>query len=169
MSYVAASVDLAVTTLAACAAFQTLTGAADATAALSFIVKTHSGAASDSDGVVGDGIAADGQTIALNTPPYAIIGTDGLTSSTGGVGYWDREGAISIRLVQLRRIGAETPPQATQRAWTVAGDIAAQIEAQIGSGTSFADADVSIAGLFMDDEGANRDQIITEITISFRG
>jgi hypothetical protein len=87
----------------------------------------------------------------------------------GGVGYWDRDVTISVRIMQHRRIGAETPPQATDRAWTVAGDIVSEIEAQVGGSTGFADADVSLSGLFMDEDGSYRDFIIAEITIMVRG
>jgi hypothetical protein len=169
VSYVQDAIDLGVTTLANSAAFRTLVGAANPTAALSKIVKTHSGAPQDNAGVIGDGVAADGSTLSLDTAPWALVGCDGINTAPGGIGYWEREGAVVIKLVQTRRIDPETPPAATSRAWTVAGDIASEIEAQVGTSTGFADADVSLTGLFMDDEGASRNHIIVELTINFRG
>jgi hypothetical protein len=169
MSYARAALDLAVTALANSAAFQSLCGAADATAALSFIVKTTSGGPSANDALTSIGKAADGSDIDLSAPGFAIVGTQGVTKTPGGVGYDDRDLSISYRIVMPRVVGAEAPAAASDRCWDTAGDIADEIDAQRGSATGFADAESNVDGLYQDEEGVHRLHSIAEITTNVRG
>lgn len=170
-SYEAGSLGLAVSMLAACARFQSCAGAADATAALGFIVESTSGTPGMNAGVLGNGTAVNGAALDLEAPFYAIVGLpDGVTSSAGGAGGWDdREFSIGIRLVHHRKKTGESAPDGARRAFNDHGVIRAQLEAQKGSSAALADFEVSSSGLFMDEEGVHRDHIITELTITARG
>lgn len=169
MTYAAAAVSLGVTTLTNCAAFRTLVGAANPTAALAFVVKTWSGAPENNSGTLGAGKAADGTSITLGTPPYAVIGMTGLQKDPGGVGNWDISGTVEIRLYLPKVSTGEAPAVAAARAMTTAGTIAEQIEAQVGASTGFADADVQLDGPYMDEEGPYRAMTVFLIAINFRG
>lgn len=169
MSYVTAMLTRGLTALVHTAAFQALAGVAAPDRAMSHVVKTSSGGPRANAGQLGMGTAADGAALDLRRPGYAIIGTTGVTTSPGGVGWDDRDGSIEIRLVMPRLLADETPAQAADRAWDTAGDIAEQIDAQRGSATGFADAESSVDGLFQDDEGVHRDHTIAVITIAIRG
>lgn len=169
MSYARAVTDRGVLALSNCAAFQALCGAANATAALAFIVKTTSGAPGQNNGQLGKGKAADGSEIDLATPGYAICGINGITKSPGGTGYDDRDFTFEARLVLPRVVLSETPAQSSDRAWDTAGDIADQIDALRGTDNGFADAESSVDGLYQDEEGVHREHTIALITTNGRG
>jgi hypothetical protein len=170
MSYALAALDIALGMLTASGTFQDLVGADDATEALAFAVKTHGGTPAQRDGSLDAAIAADGSSIDLTTPPYAIVGiSDPPKATLGGVGVWDRTGSIGVRLVLQRTLDDETPAESTDRAWDVAGDIVAELEAMIGAAGGFADADLDTSALYLDDDGVHRDHQIIELTITYRG
>lgn len=169
MSYIRAALDLGVTALANSAAFRSLCGTANPTAALAFIVKTTSGGPAANDAQANKGKAADGSEIDLSVPGYAIVGTQGFTKTPGGIGYDDRDGAIEYRLVMPRTVGAETPAAASDRCWDTAGDVADEIDAQRGTATGFGDAESNVDGLYQDEEGVHRAHTIAIITTNVRG
>jgi hypothetical protein len=174
-SYEAQAIALAINMLAGSATFRTLVGAASAAEALDFIIETHSGAPGANDGRLGMGKAVSGKAIDLAKPNYAIVGMDpGLGVDTGGVGYYDYEFSIGVRLVQDRLLsnqpGGETPAEGTRRAWNVTGLVRFEMQGQVGSGTTtLADAEIRSEGLFLDEEGVHRQHIITQLLITARG
>lgn len=174
-SYEAKAIAIAANMLAACASFRTAVGAATAAAAKAFIVETYSGA--EVDGETGIGTAMDGSDINLATPPYAVIGLEpGLDTEHGSGGYVDYDYTLVVRLVMAKAGTGQTPPEGARAAWNLAGTVRAELQAQVGSGTAFsdgltpfADAEVSSAGLAIDEEGVHREHAIAQLTITGRG
>lgn len=169
-SYESKALELAINMLCASASFQALTGAASAAAARAFVVETDSGAPQDVNGEIGAGIAASGAELDLAVPPYAIVGLEpGVARSLGGVGYFDYEFGIVIRLILARRADGETPPDSSRRAWNVTGQITDQINAQVGGPDALGQAEAKSEGIFKDEEGVHRDHLVTQITINAQG
>lgn len=167
-SYESKAIAIAADMLAASASFCAAVGALTATEAKSFIVETHSGA--EIDGETGIGKAMDGSDIDLTLPPYAIIGLEpGVEVDAGVVGYPDYTIGILVRLVMVRSASGQTPAENTRAAWNLTGAVRAEMQAQVGGGTAFADAEVSSAGLAMDQDGVHRDHTIAELIITARG
>lgn len=169
-SYEAKALELAINMLCASASFQALVGAASAAAARAFVVETTSGAPADTNGKLGKGFATTGAELDLAVPPYAIVGLEpGVARTRGGVGYFDYDFSVVIRLVFVRRISGDAPPDSGRRAWNVTGQITDQINAQVGGADALADAEAKSEGIFMDEEGVHRDHVITQITITAQG
>lgn len=172
-SYEAKAIEIAADMLARSASFRAAVGVtgSDATAiaaAKAFIIETDSGVEVDSKTSVGT--AMDGSDIDLRAPPYATIGLDpGLDTEAGGVGYVDYTTVILIRLVLWRVSTGQTPPEGARTAWNLAGTVRAEMQAQVGGGTAFADAEVSSSGLVIDDPSIPREHAIALLTITSRG
>jgi len=169
-SYEAAAIELAIAMLAGSATFRSLVGAATAADAQAFVVETHSGTPGQNAGRLGNGLAMNGASIDLSKPTYAIIGLDpGLDTQVGGVGFYDYEFSLGIRLVLPRSAADLTPAESTRQAWNRTGLIRAEMQAQVGGASALADAEIASAGLFMDEEGIHASHIITQLTITARG
>jgi hypothetical protein len=174
-SYEAKAIAIAANMLAASTSFRTAVGAATAAAAKAFIVETYSGG--EVDGKTGIGTAMDGSDLTLATPPYAEIGLDpGLDTEHGSGGYVDYSFALIVRLVLARAGTGQTPPEGSRAAWNLAGKVRAEMQAQVGSGTAFADgltpfadAEIASAGLGLDEDGVHREHAIAQLTINGRG
>lgn len=167
-SYEAKAIAIAADMLAASASFRTAVGAATAAAAKAFIVETHSGA--EVDGETGIGTAMDGSDLNLSEAPYAVIGLDpGLDVDAGVLGYPDFTVSVLVRLVMALSAIGQTPAETTRAAWNLTGAVRAEIQAQVGGGTAFADAEVSSAGLAIGEDGIHRDHIVAQLTITARG
>lgn len=133
--------DLAATTLANCAAFQTFVGAADAAAAANSIYQ--------------DALpppAADKYTLAelIDLRPYGLVYT--LDDSTGfrftrvgtGVGCWDAQGVIVIRIE--RTTPDVEPAVADASLRTLMGDLVTQIADQCEIAGRLAATSISAMG-----------------------
>lgn len=167
-SYEAKAIEIAANMLAASASFRAAVGAATAAAAKAFIVETNSGA--EVDGETGIGKAMDGSDIDLVEPPYAILGLEpGLDVDAGAVGYPDYTINVLLRLVMPRTATGQTPAESARAAWNLTGAVRAEMQAQVGGGTAFADAEVSSAGLAMDQDDVHRDHTIAQLIITARG
>lgn len=163
-SYEAQAIAIAADMLAASASFRAAVGAATTAAAKARIVETHSGA--EVDGKTSIGKAMDGSDIDLAEPVYAIIGMEpGLDVDAGAVGYPDYAINILVRLI-TSRLGTWPP---TRAAWNLTGAVRAEMQAQVGGGTAFADAEISSAGLAMDQDDVHRDHIVAQLIITARG
>jgi hypothetical protein len=137
-------------------------------AAKAFIVETDSGA--EVDGKTSVGTAMDGSDIDLLAPPYAVVGLDpGLDTEVGGIGYVDITATVLVRLVMWRVGSGQTPPEGTRTDWNLAGKVRAEMQAQVGGGTAFADAEVSSSGLAIDDPSIPKGHAIALLTITSRG
>lgn len=167
-SYEAKAIEIAANMLAASASFRAAVGAATAAAAKAFIIETDSGV--EVDGKTGIGTAMDGSDIDIAAPPYAVLGLEpGVEVDAGAVGYPDYTTSILVRLV-LARVGAgQTPAEGARAAWNLAGAVRAEMQAQVGGGTAFADAEISSAGLALDEDGVHRDHAIAQLLITARG
>jgi hypothetical protein len=172
-SYEAKAIEIAADMLARSASFRAAVGVpgSDATAiaaAKAFIVESHSGA--EVDGETGIGKAMDGSDLDLSVAPYAVIGLDpGLDVDAGAVGYPDYTVGVLARLVLALAAAGLTPAENTRAAWNLTGAIRAEMQAQVGGGTAFADAEVSSAGLAIGEQGVHRDHIVAQLTITARG
>lgn len=167
-SYEAKAIEIAADMLAASASFRAAVGASTAAAAKAFIVETDSGAEVDTKTSVGT--AMDGSDIDLRLPPYAVVGLDpGLDTEVGGIGYVDVTAVILVRLVMWRVGTGQTPPEGARTDWNLAGKVRAEMQAQVGGGTAFADAEVSSAGLVIDDPSIPKEHAIALLTITSRG
>lgn len=172
-SYEAKAIEIAADMLARSASFRAAVGVSgsDATAiaaAKAFIVETDSGVEVDSKTSVGT--AMNGSDIDLRLPPYAVVGLDpGLDTEVGGIGYVDVTAVILVRLVMLRVGTGQTPPEGARTDWNLAGKVRAEMQAQVGGGTAFADAEVSSSGLVIDDPSIPKEHAIALLTITSRG
>lgn len=166
-SYEAKALENVITMLAKSATFQALVGAANETEAKASIIETHGG----NLGEANTAKAVDGSDIDLVVDNFAAVGFEtGLDVSAGAVGYSDYDFAIGVRIVRNRVMPGKTPAEVTRTAWNDTGKIRAEMQANVGADGCLADADISSAGLFMDEEeGVNRDRIITQLTATARG
>jgi hypothetical protein len=85
------------------------------------------------------------------------------------VGYYDYDFTIGVRLVLMRETATLGAAQAARKAWNQTGAIRAEMQAQVGGANALADAEVSSSGLYLDEEGVHKDQIVTELLITARG
>lgn len=172
-SYEAKAIEIAANMLAASASFRAAVGAANPTAAKAFIVETSSG--NESDGAAaskatGIGTAMDGSDLVIAQAPYAEIGLDpGLDVDAGAVGYPDYTVTVLIRLVMKRFVTGQRIQETARAAWNLTGAVRAELQAQVGGGTAFCDAEVSSAGLAMDQDDVRSKHIIALLTITARG
>lgn len=177
-SYEAKAIEIAADMLARSASFRAAVGVAgsDATAiaaAKAFIVETSSG--NESDGAAaskatGIGTAMDGSDLVIAQAPYAEIGLDpGLDVDAGAVGYPDYTVTVLIRLVMKRFVTGQRIQETARAAWNLTGAVRAELQAQVGGGTAFCDAEVSSAGLAMDQDDVHSEHIIALLTITARG
>lgn len=171
-SYEAKALELAIAMLCGSATFRTLVDAASSDAAKARVIETYGGAPSQNAGRLGKGIATDGTAVDLDVDQYAVVGLipdSGLSTDAGGVGYYDYEFTIGIRLVMNRSIDTLTAAESARNAWNVTGKISAEMLALVGGANALADCEIQSTGPFMDEDGVHRDRIISELTITARG
>lgn len=149
--------------LANCAEVQTLTGAANRTAALSFIIEDYGGE-QDNEGFK----AVDGATLNPDLSFFTVrllnVQVDKRARDTYG---WTAEAEIVLNMVVT---AADAPAEKLRRVRNSQGAIRAQLEAQIGSTTPIT---CILSGLFNSDPvyladvtTANRLHLIAPISVS---
>ncbi len=173
-SYESKSIELAIAMLAGSATFRALVGVMTTDEAKAFIIETYGGNPGQTAGRMGKAMATTGTMIDLATQPHALVGLGvepggGVSTQVGGVGYYDYEFAIGVRLVMPRAMQDNTPAEASRLAWNRTGLIRSEMLAQVGGTNALADAEIESAGLFLDEEGAHRDHVITQLTVTARG
>jgi len=165
-SYEAAVIGYAIAMVAGSAAFRTLVGAADTTAALGFIVEFDGGDPAE---------AGDGQAIAANgvafdmTPPFAQVASMQYpTDDEQAIGWIKREGAVLVAIV-IPPTAGHTAPERTRNALNVLGTIRDDIDAQFGTAGKLARgrAELELQPL-PDGAGASRGTTSGVITIHWR-
>jgi hypothetical protein len=145
-SYEAKVVGNGVSMLAGCAAFRTLVGAADATAAKSFILESWGG-----DHVVnanGDGntaTACDGSTVDLSAA-FGSVHCERVPAELIGVGVESRSGEVQILVELPEPPEGETPGETLRRARNLGGTIRDQLRNQLGGADAFAVASIDFDG-----------------------
>lgn len=165
-SYEAAVIGYAIAMVAGSAAFRTLVGAADAMAALGFIVEFDGG--DQAEAGEGQAIAANGVAFDM-TPPYAQVASMSFpTDDEQAFGWTKREGAVLVAIVIPPTTG-HTAPERTRNALNVLGTIRNEIEAQFGQSGKLARgrAELEIKPL-PDSSGASRGTTSGIITITWR-
>jgi len=168
-SYEAAVVGAAVRQLAACAAFRTLVGAVDATAALGYILELDGGPMRDGSAVA---VAADDSALDLATAPaWAHVAPEPVSVEGEPIAWltWQRSGQIEIEL-WLRRAAALSPPEQMRRALNQIGAVRAAFEGQFGQSTNhfLAGHVVSRLNGRGPESGWTRDLISATLTIHWR-
>ncbi len=168
-SYQALAVANALTMLARSATLQAAASVGSEASARGVIINSHGGAPPASGGI-GKALASDGSTIDLETGVYAEIGLGSLVPTIAGVGYWDRDGNIGIRIVIPRVLPGESPADNATRAHNVIGGICADIEALFGADGCLAQGAAEPAGIDLSDEtGADQNHTTGYISVSFLG
>lgn len=126
-AYLALFSEASVQQLADCAAFRTLVGAANATAAKGSIIEDAGGDVAET------AKAGDGSNIDCATENFAVVRVgDANRTDRGALLSFGWEIPIEIDLI-IRPTAADSEPSAFRRAKNVAGDIAAQYEALFGA------------------------------------
>jgi hypothetical protein len=159
-SYLALFVAALVQQLADCAAFQTLVGAANATAAKGSIIKDAGG-----DPATG-ATAVDGTSINCATEAFAIVRRGDATRIDRGAALtWGWEIPFEIDLV-MRATDGDTEPSDFTRAENTADGIRAEFEALFGASTArIAWGTVSPAAILKsDDIKALRGALVARLT-----
>jgi hypothetical protein len=173
-SYEAKAIENAISMLAASATFRTLVGASTSDEAKAFIIETYGGNPGQNSGRQGKALSTTGATIDLATQPHAVIGLGlepggGVATQAGGVGSFDYDFAIGVRLTMPRAMQDNSPAEASRLAWNRTGLIRQEMQAQVGGANALADCEIESAGLFLDEEGVNRPNVITQLIITARG
>lgn len=167
-SYKASATLAAITMLSASSTFQTLVGAANATAAKAKIIEEWGGTPKLAGGQ-GKAIACDNSAFTA-TPPYAILRVPEIQTELIGVGFYRFRGEVELVLLQARKLTSETPPESMRRSTNIADAIRDEILAQFGSSGAFAEGTCSIIGPGLpDDAGADADALLAHLTITFEG
>lgn len=154
-SYSALATQCGVAMLAASTTFQTLVGAANSTAALSWIIESFGGNPR-ANNAQDKATATDG-TLFATTSPHGIVHLRTFNRTLAGVGYWNSEGTTEIAIYQARFLTGEKPPEQLRRARNVLDGIRADIDALFGTqSTYYATGNTSEEGPgFPDDTGAD--------------
>ena len=147
-SYESKVSEAAVTLLAACAAFQTLTGTASTAAAKGKILEDWAGR--DDSAAAVTFRASDGTALSIAATFAAVRVTDTQTEQRAQ-GTWGRSGTC-LAVLFLKGDTADTPGEAFRRARNAQGSIRAQMEAQIGGAATFAWADIRTEQIVQDDD-----------------
>lgn len=173
-SYEAKAIELAINMLVGSATFRALVGVQSTDEAKAFVIETYGGAPGQNAGRQGKALAVNGATIDLATQPHALVGLGlepggGVSTQVGGVGFYDYEFAIGVRLTMPRAMQDNTPAEASRLAWNRTGLIRQEMLAQVGGANALADCEIESAGLFLDEEGASRPHVITQLIITARG
>jgi hypothetical protein len=129
-SYEAKAVDLAITMLANSTTFQTLVGAANATAAKAKIIESWGGNPGRTGGK-GKATATDGTQFTIN-PPFAVVHQSEIDTELGGVASIDYSGSIGIELHLARVTATDSPPETFRRGRNTLGFIRAELLALFG-------------------------------------
>lgn len=164
-SYESKVSEAAVALLAACAAFQTLTGTVTTAAAKGKILEDWAGR--DDSGAATEFKASDGTTLSIAATFAAVRVTDTQTEQRAQ-GTWGRSGTV-LAVVFLKGTPADSPSESFRRARNAQGSIRAQMEAQIGGATTFAWADIRTEQIVQDDDiGCFRGFYQIPLTIEWR-
>ena len=165
-SYEAAVVGHAIAMVAGSAAFRTLVGAADATAALGFIIEYDGGdpaEAGDRQAIAANGVPFD------QAPPFAQVASMQFpTDDEQAFGWIKREGAVLVAIV-IPPTPGHTAPERTRNALNVLGTIRDELDAQFGQAGKLARgrAELELQPL-PDGAGASRGTTSGIITIHWR-
>jgi hypothetical protein len=129
-SYLALFVDALVQQLADCAAFRTLVGAADATAAKAFIIKDAGGDPAST------AKAVDGSALDCSTSSFAVVRRgDAQRTSLDANLSWYWEIPFELDLI-MRPTSGDSEPSAFTRAENTAGTIGEEFEALFSASAS---------------------------------
>lgn len=115
--------------LADCAAFRTLVGAANATAAKAFIIEDDGG---DPETGAAGSQASENSTVNAVTGSFAVVRlTSGERVDRGGMTFgWEHEADIDLI---IRPTNGDSAPEAFRRARNVAGSVMEQFQALFGT------------------------------------
>lgn len=135
-SYESLALKYAINMLAASATFQTLVGAANATAAGAFIVESDGGEPLEILNAQ-TALAYNGDQLDLMAPPFAIVSSDTMDSQQAGVGVYDRSGSIRVMLFCARQIDGDNPDGVMRAARNAMGAIRSDLEALQGTAATY--------------------------------
>jgi hypothetical protein len=163
-AYLALFSEALVQQLVDCAAFRTLVGAANATAAKGSVIEDAGGDPADT------AKASDGTSIDCTTESFAVLRVgDANRTDRGALLSFGWEIPAEIDLI-IRPTANDSEPSAFRRAKNTAGDIASQMEALFGAAsTRIAWGTISVAAPVRSDTiKALRGAFIVRLTIATR-